>query len=84
MTDKKPEKPVTLADYIPPEPEPAPRRRSPSKQDRERLKQLERDMSAESDEKDGPRKKGKSKKANWVTALVWIAIIIFFANIFSD
>lgn len=84
MTNKKPEKPVTLADYIPPEPDPETHRRAPSKLDRERLNQLERDMAADSDEKEGQRQRRKSKKGGWLKVFVWIAVILFFANIFGD
>ncbi|WP_298919038.1 DUF3040 domain-containing protein [uncultured Algimonas sp.] len=40
--DKDDKKPVTLADYIPPEPKAEPSRREPSARDRERLAQIER------------------------------------------
>jgi hypothetical protein len=83
MTDKPDsKKPVTLADYIPPEPDPAPAsRRAPSQRDRERLDAL--DLSVRDDAENSkarPKRKPKKKPSFW-TMVFWIVMIIVIANI---
>lgn len=84
MTDKKPEKPVTLADYIPPEP--TPEKRVAKKSDRDRLKQLEREAWEEK-RTGSSRKKRRvrvKKKGNKFVILFWIAIFLGVAFAFGD
>lgn len=79
MTDKKPSKPVTLADYIPPEPAPqrTPKpRRTLSKHNRERLDDLDKSIREDGDK---PKSKKKSKPSLWTT-IFWIAVLIVIAN----
>lgn len=86
MTDKKPEKPVTLADYIPPESEPAPKTRGSKKSDRDRLKQLEREASEEK-RTGSPRKKRRVRvktRGNKFVVFLWVAVLVGFALIFGD
>lgn len=83
MTDEDDDKPVTLADYIPPAPPPEKVRREKrsqlSEEDRRRLDALERE-TRDFDDDDGrhPRKRKKSK---FWTIVIWIGIIIMIAKL---
>lgn len=74
--DKSKRKPVTLEDYIPPEPDPAAsraaRRRELSEQDRATLDALE--ASLDKDEAD-PKPIKKKKRGFW-KAVFWIVLLI--------
>lgn len=85
MTDKDKPKPVTLADYIPPEPAPQAKRSTVSKRDRERLDALDRDVREEKPtRKKRPKKKVRNKKSNTKgTIIFWIIVIILLVNIFG-
>jgi len=72
------EKPITLADYIPPEPKPvSEQRRQPSKKDRERLDDLDRSIRKEASK---PKRKSKKKPSFW-TMVFWVVMIVVIANI---
>ncbi|GHA95662.1 hypothetical protein GCM10009069_18370 [Algimonas arctica] len=81
MTDKKPSKPVTFEDYIPSEPTPKPRPKSGrwdlSKQDRERLDELDRSANDEAKNSDVKPK----KKSNVKTIIFYIILLIIILKI---
>lgn len=82
MTEKKPSKPVTLADYIPPEPDPAPSpRRVTSQRDRERLDALDLSVRDDAANSKAPSKKRSKKKPSFWTMVFWIVMIVVIANI---
>lgn len=75
-TDKKP---VTLADYIPPEP-PAPKRKksAPSRRDRDRLDALDREVRDDDAQETKParRKSGKKKSNVWTIVFYCVVLVI--------
>lgn len=78
MTDNDKPKPVTLADYIPPEPAAKPKRSAASKRDRDRLDALDREVRGDDAQGSKPtrRKSGKKKSNFWTIVFYCVALVI--------
>lgn len=78
MTDKDKPKPVTLADYIPPDPMPKSKGSAASKRDLDRLDALEREVRSDgaTKAKRSGRKSGKKKSNFWTVVLYSVALVI--------
>ncbi|MGJ8560853.1 MAG: hypothetical protein ACSHX3_11505 [Litorimonas sp.] len=80
MTDNEKPKPVTLADYIPPERKPVPKskRASATKRDRERLDALDREVRDEDPKarKQTGRKSRKKKSNVWTIVFYAVVLVI--------
>ena len=84
MSENDKSKPVTLADYIPPEPAPESTRSTTSKRNRDRLDALDREVQEDDAQrtKSARRKSGKKKTNLWTIIFYCVLLVIIF-NIVS-
>jgi hypothetical protein len=81
LSEKDKSKPVTLADYIPPEPAPKPTRPATSKRDRDRLDKLDREMRDDAQSEQPARRKSGKKKSNLGKVVFYCILLVIIFKI---
>lgn len=85
MSENEKSKPVTLADYIPPEPAPESTRSTTSKRNRDRLDALDREIQDDdgAQRTKSARRKPEKKKTNLWTIIFYCVLLVIIFNIVS-
>jgi hypothetical protein len=84
LSDKDKSKPVTLADYIPPEPAPASKRSTTSKRNRDRLDALDREVRDDDAQRTKSARRYSGKKKPNLGTIFFYGVLLVIILLFID